>query len=138
VNTLLQLQGDENEMRISTLMENPVLRITEETTVKEAAETMGKNRVGSLLVTREDVDVSIVTERDILSKVITAQRDLDKTYVKDIASQPLITVDKDMDAEQVLELMANLKVRRILITDQENIVGIFSTSDLIKLPAMSR
>ena len=86
-------------MRISTLMETTVLRIDEYTTVLTAAELMGKNRVGSLLVTQGTGDVGIITERDVMSKVIAEKRSLAKAKVKDVMSKPLITVDKNTEGE---------------------------------------
>ena len=125
-------------MRISTLMEHPVQKIDEGSTVQKAAEIMGKKRIGALLVTKNDKVTGIVTERDIMSKIIAKKLDLEKINVKDIASKPLITVDKDTDAEKVIELMVEKKVLRIIITDKEEIIGIFSTSDVTKLPAMRK
>jgi CBS domain-containing protein len=125
-------------MRISTLMETPVLKINGDSTVREAAEMMGKNRIGALLVTKGDEDVGIITERDIMSKIIAEKRDLAKVKVNEITSKPIITIDKDTDAEKVIEIMAEKGIRRILVTDKEEIVGIFSTSDITKLPAMSQ
>lgn len=125
-------------MRISTLMEKPVLKIDEEATAQKAAETMGKRHVGTLLVTKGNEDVGIITERDIMSKIIAEKRDLEKVKVKEIFSKPLITVDKDTDAEKVIEIMVEKGVRRIIVTDKDEIVGVFSTSDLTKLPAMNQ
>lgn len=114
-------------------MTQPVLRIDEDSTVQEAAELMGKERIGTLLVTKQGVDVGIITERDILSKVIAKKGDLEETIVKDVMSTPLITVDKDTTGEDALRTMVENRVRRLPITDKEEIVGIFTTSDVTKL-----
>jgi CBS domain-containing protein len=120
-------------MKISILMQEPVLKIDGDLTVEMAAEMMGKNHVGSLLVTKGKGNVGIVTERDVLSKVIAEKLDLEKVKVKEIMSKPLVTVDKDTEAEEVINVMAGKGVRRVLVTDEETIVGIFSTSDITKL-----
>ena len=125
-------------MRISTLMEKTVLRIDEDSTVQRAAEMMGKKHVGSLLVTREKEDVGIITERDVMSKVIAEKRDLEDVKVKEVMSKPLITVDKDTHGEKVIKVMAEKGVRRVLVMDEDEIVGIFSTSDITKLARMSQ
>ncbi len=120
-------------MKIHELMTQPVMEIDENVTVQESAETMGKAHVGALLVTKNGEDVGIVTERDIMSKVIAAGGSMEKTKTKEIMSTPIVTVDRNMDAEEAMKAMAKSKVRRILITDKGKIVGIFTTSDIIKM-----
>jgi len=118
-------------------MEKPILRIAQDASALEAAIMMGKNHVGSLLATRDDENIGIITERDIMSKVIANKRNIEAVQVKEILSQPIVTIDQDTDAEKVLEFMAKKGIRRILLTDKEQIVGIFSTSDIIKLPTLN-
>ena len=120
-------------MKVSTLMTQPVLEIDENLSAQESAEMMGKAHVGALLVKRQKENVGIITERDIMSKIIAVRGDLEKTKAKEIMSTPLVTVDKDMDTEDAVRTMVKSKVRRLLITDKGKIVGIFTTSDVIKL-----
>ncbi|MCK4952970.1 CBS domain-containing protein, partial [Candidatus Bathyarchaeota archaeon] len=117
-------------MRISNLMERQVLRIDEDSTVQRAAEVMGEKHVGSLLVTRGYEDVGIITERDVLSRVIAKKRSLDEVKVKEVMSHPVITVEKDSNGETVLKTMYEQRVRRVFVTEEGKIVGIFSTSDI--------
>ena len=125
-------------MRISTLMEKQVLTIDKDSKVQTAAEMMGKNRVGSLLVKRGKEDVGIITERDVMSKVIAEKRGLEEVKVKEVMSKPLIAVDKDTHGEEVIKVMARKGVRRVLVIDEDKIVGIFSTSDVTKLARTSQ
>ena len=125
-------------MRVSTLMEKTVLRIDEESTVQQAAEIMGKKHIGSLLVTRGNENIGVITERDIMSKLIAEKYNLDAITVKEVMSRPLITVDKDTEGETVIKLMDEKQIRRVFVTDNDNIIGIFSTSDITKLARTSR
>ena len=125
-------------MRVYTLMEKPVLKIDEDAPVQQAAEIMGKKRVGSLLVTRRNENIGVITERDIMSKLIAEKYSLDAVAVKDVMSRPLITVDKDTDGETVIKLMDEKRVRRVFVTDNDDIIGIFSTSDITKLARTNR
>ena len=120
-------------MRISNLMEKPVLRIDEDSTVQTAAEIMGKKHIGSLLVTKGKDDIGIITERDILSKVIAEKQSLDAVKVKDVMSYPVITYDQNSQGEAIIKAMHEQGIRRVFITDEGKIVGIFSTSDITKL-----
>jgi len=120
-------------MKIFTLMEKPVLTIDEDSIAQKAVEKMVKEAVGSLLVKRGDEAVGIISSRDILSKVITDKRDPEKVKVKEIMVKPLITVDKNTDGEKVIEIMAKKGISRIFVTEEDNIVGVFSTSDITKM-----
>jgi CBS domain-containing protein len=121
------------KMKILKLMEKPVLRINADASVQEAGEIMGKNHVGALLVTRGQASIGIITERDIMSQVIAQQRKLNEVNVTEVMSTPLITVEKNTTAEDAIKLMTEKGVRRLLITDNETILGVFSTSDITKL-----
>ena len=124
-------------MKISRLMTQPVLRIDEASTAQQAAEVMGRERVGALLVTRRGEDVGIITERDIISKIIATKGRLDETPVTAVMSKPLVTVDRDTVGEDAIRTMVENDVRRLPVTDEGRIVGMFTTSDVTKLVAMS-
>ena len=119
-------------------MTQPVLRIDEDSTAQQAAEVMGREHVGSLLVTRRGENVGIITERDIISKIIAVQGDLEATGVKAVMSQPLVTVNKNTTGEDAIRTMVDNDVRRLPVTDNERIIGIFTTSDVTKLVAMNQ
>ena len=120
-------------MMISKLMTKPVMRIDEDSTIQEAVEIMGKENFGTLLVTRHGKDVGIITAGDIISKVVAKKGDLETIKVKEIMSSPLVTSDKKTTGEDALRTMVKKDVGRLLITDNEEIVGIFTTSDVTKL-----
>jgi len=120
-------------MKVSVLMTQPVLRIDEDSTIQKAMGIMSKERVGALLVTREGKDVGIVTEKDIISKIVARKDDWAEAGVKDFMSIAIVTADKDMDVEDAVKIMVENGVRRVLVTDKREIVGIFSTGDVTKL-----
>lgn len=120
-------------MSLSKLMTKPVVKIDELSTVQDAVTVMSRENIGSIIVTREGKDFGIITEKDIIAKVIAKRASVKKTRVKDVMSSPIITVEKDTSGEDALRMMAKHRVRRLLITDDGTIVGIFSTADVTKL-----
>jgi CBS domain-containing protein len=114
-------------------MTQPVMRIDEDSNIQQAVEIMGKEHFGTLLVTRHGQDIGIITAGDIISKVIAKKDDSETIKVKEIMSTPLVTADKKITGEDALRMMIKKDVRRLLITDNEEIVGIFTTSDVTKL-----
>ena len=119
-------------------MTQPVMRIDEGSTIQEAVEIMGEESFGALLVTRGKKDVGMITAGDILSKVIAKKKDLETMNVKEIMSSPIVTVDKKTSGEDTLRTMVKNDVRRLLITDNDEIIGIFTTSDVTKLVTMEQ
>jgi len=126
-------KGGVQKMKISKLMTQPVIRIDEDSTIQDAVEIMGQQHFGTLLVTRQGKDVGILTAGDIISNVLAKKADLEKINVKKIMSTPLVTVDTKTTTEDALRTMVKNNVGRLLITDNEEIVGIFTTSDVTKL-----
>ena len=120
-------------MIMTKLMTKPVVRIDEDSTVQEAVVIMSTESFGTLLVTRHGKDVGVITAGDILSKVLAQKHALDTVQVKEIMSTPLVTADKQITGENALKMMVHNNVGRLLITDNEEIVGIFTTSDVTKL-----
>ena len=127
----------ERNTKIFELMERTIRRIDENSTVQKAAEKRGREHIGSLVVTDAEANAEIIRERDIMTRIIAENRDLDVVKVEDVMSKPLVTVDKDTDPEAVIKLMEDKRIRRVWVTDVDHIVGVFSTSDITKLVAMN-
>jgi predicted transcriptional regulator len=134
----LMFTKEEYIVKVSKIMTQSVFRISEDSTAQKAAEKMGEKHIGSLIVTRNGMDVGIVTERDILSKCIAKKKSLEKIRVKEISSKPIIKIDKNKTGEDALEKMANNNVRRLLVTDNNEIAGIFTTSDVTRLVSIDK
>ena len=79
-------------LKVDDIMSRKVITTTPETTMMQAAKTMGEKHIGSLIVTKYKTPVAIVTERDLLSRVLATGMDLRKTLVGDVMSYPLIKI----------------------------------------------
>lgn len=88
-------------------------------------------------MTRHGEDVEIITERDVISKIITTKGNLDEIDVKAVMSKPLVTIDRNTVGEKAIRTMVQNDVRRLPVTDEGRIVGMFTTSDVTKLVTMS-
>ena len=120
-------------MKITSLMTQPVIEIDEDSSILEAAKKMSESEVGSLIVIRHgEGTVGIITEKDIITKVVAKEGDLKSIKVKSVMSTPLVTIEKDIDGKEALLEMAKHKVNILPIVDKGQIIGIFSTADIIK------
>jgi CBS domain-containing protein len=116
---------------VKNIARQKIFSIEESESVKSAAQTMFKDDVSSLLVTSGGKPVGIVTERDILRRVIVKGIDPAKTAVKAIMSSPLITIKSDASLADATILMHLKKVRHMFVVDGGKVVGIFTDRDVM-------
>jgi signal-transduction protein with cAMP-binding, CBS, and nucleotidyltransferase domain len=113
------------------VMSSPVHSVVLGTTARAAAIELKQQRHGSLLVTRSGVPVGIVTESDLVHKIVGRDLSPAETAVEQIMSAPLVSVDVNLPVESVRELMAKRRIRHLGVTEQGRIVGVISARDLL-------
>ncbi len=113
------------------IMSKNVVTITPDASLDKAAQIMGEKHVGSLIVEKYHTPVGIVTERDLLSKVIAYGLFLGDEKVENVMSYPLVGVSIAAKIKEVAQLMINRK-SRLAVFDAGRLVGIITASDLIK------
>ena len=103
------------------------------TPVAEAAKLMRTEDVGSLPVTEGDRLVGMVTDRDIVTRVVAEGKDAQAATVGEIASKDLVTVDPQQDLDEALRLMAKHQVRRLPVVEEDGrLVGILAQADVAR------
>lgn len=118
---------------IRDIMTSPVITMRSNAKVSEAASAMCAHNIGSLVVVdSNEKPIGIITERDMIRKVVVTSRNPKSVDVTQIMSSPLVTGDPDMDLEDSAKLMINKKIKRLPIVDQGRIVGIVTFTDLIR------
>ncbi|MCS7142510.1 MAG: CBS domain-containing protein [Aigarchaeota archaeon] len=126
------------EIKVGDITVRNPITIDELSTVLSAAKSMDEHNIGSLVVTRNGEPVSIVTERDLLRKVLAQGRDPNRTLVKEVMSESPITVDSEKSLEEAVELMNKKRVRRLLVTERGRITGILTQRDIVGLNRLCR
>ena len=109
-----------------------LITVDEDSSVHEAAKLMVEYNRGSVLATRSGEPVGILTERDILRKVVSKSLDVGSTRVKDVMTSPPTTIDYDVPLRDAIEVMVRKGLRRMLVTQEGRIVGIFTMRDIVK------
>ena len=103
------------------------------TMVADAASLMKSEDVGSLPIVEGDQLVGMVTDRDIVIRVVAEGKDLQATTVGEIASRDLVTVDPEQDLDDALRLMAQHQVRRLPVAEEDGrLVGILAQADIAR------
>lgn len=123
-------------MDVKEIMVEEVITIPADATVKEAVELMNKHEIGCLIVDIQGEAVGIMTERDILKRVVTKSRDPEKTKVSEIMSKPLIVGGPDMYVEDAARLMFKRNIKKLPIMKNGQVVGLVTLSDIARVSQM--
>ena len=118
---------------LSVLMRTKMETIASERTVLEGAQTMAEKRIGSLLVIEAGEMVGIVTETDVVRKVIAARLLASSTSVGAVMNYPLIQIDINRTVRDASRLMAEQRIRHLAVTEENKVVGLLSVRDLVKM-----
>jgi len=111
---------------------NNVLTITSQTSVLEAIGEMSEANIGAIVIQDGSQPSGIFTERDYLRKVALEGRSSRETAVSEVMSSPLITVEISEDPRAAMETMTERRCRHLIVTEEDEMVGIVSLGDLVK------
>jgi len=126
-------------LKIEDVMIREVITLDENATVKKAAEIMNRFEIGSLIIVGKRKAVGIVTERDLLKRVIAQARDANTTKVKEIMTTPLVVAEPEMDLEKAVRQMFQMKIKKLPVVDGKKLVGLVSLTDIARFhPAMMK
>lgn len=119
---------------VNEVMVTDVLKVTPNTLITIAAKRMASRNVGSVLVVSRKKVLGIITERDILARVIAKGINFRRLPVKRIMSSPVVTIKQDMDLMEAAELMRKRGIRRLpVVDDNGNVVGLLTATDIIRV-----
>lgn len=117
--------------RVDEIMSRDVVTITPESITHEAAKIMGEKHIGSLIVIKYATPVGIITERDLLSNVLSIGMDLKEVTVEKVMSFPLITICPTIQIKEAAQMMIKKK-GKLAVFECGKLVGIVTASDLIR------
>ncbi|MCA9470612.1 MAG: CBS domain-containing protein [Nitrospirales bacterium] len=125
--------------RLAEVMTTDLKRIPCQSSVLDAARRMRQENIGSLLVERpgkllrdqESKIIGLVSETDIIRKVVAEEGNLRETKVESIITSPMISVESSWPVEEAYEMMKQQGVRYLLVTESEHVVGLISMRDIL-------
>ncbi len=109
---------------------NEVETIEPDATVLDAAQHMHDRRVGSVVVVEDDRIVGILTERDVMGRVVVAGLNPGTTAVRDVMTSDLYTVDPNTTVAEAMYIATNRRCRHLPVIDGDQLVGLVSAGDL--------
>ena len=105
------------------------------TLVVDAARLMAAEDIGSLIVTKKEVLAGLVTQRDIISAQLLSESVYKDLTLEEIMSSPVVTVSADTDLGQLISHMNQTKKRHIPVLKGDDIIGIVTSTDIIRVLA---
>jgi CBS domain-containing protein len=106
------------------------VRVTD--SVMEAVRKMNKFKIGSVIVMDGERPVGIVTERDILGRVVEEGIDPNLMEIKNVMSTPLITVEPEVNMEDAARLMSKKRIKKLAVVKEGRLMGVVTTMDLVR------
>ncbi len=126
--------GLRTRMLVKDVMSSPVVTVPENTPVDKTAQLMSDGRLGCIIVNSKDGKaLGIITESDLVTRVLAKNIRPSKLSAKEVMSTPLITVDPDEILTETARRMSKLGVRRMGVIYKGNLVGIISSKDILAI-----
>jgi len=109
---------------VESVMRAPPVEALFSDTVSSVVNRMVAHKIGAVIISSGGKPVGIITERDILERVVNARKDPDKTKASEIMSKPIITIEHNEPMRNALKLMRDKNIRRLAVTRGGNLIGI--------------
>lgn len=113
------------------VMRRELKKIVHDKSVRDAAKRMRDEKVSSLFVEKEGKLVGIVTDTDVVRRAVAGDVDLGKTTVQTIMTSPIATIESMRTVQDAHDMMGDLGLRHLGVTEQGKLVGLISVRDLL-------
>jgi len=119
-------------LKLELIMVKEIVTVKANTTVKAAVELMNKHEIGCLIVVNDGKPVGIVTERDMLRRVIYESKKPERTRIINIMSKPLISTTPKMSTGEAAKLMFERQIKKLPVVENGRLVGLVTLTDLMR------
>lgn len=124
--------GLRTRMLVKDVMSSPVITIDEDEFIDKAARLMEQHNIGCIIVTgKQEKPLGIITERDLVTRVLAKNVQQSKLTAKEVMTSPLITVDPDEILSETSRRMSQLNIRRFGVMYKGKLVGVVSSKDIL-------
>jgi len=122
---------------VRDVMSKDVKVVRPDTTIKEVVATMNKFNIGSIIVMQSDKAVGIITERDVLRRIIELSLAPETQTARHVMTSPITTTNETASIEEAAKLMAKKKIKRLPVINDGKLVGILTYTDIVfKVPTL--
>ena len=126
-------------LKVKDVMVTDLVTVKADISVKKAVKVMNDFEIGCLIVVEDGEAVGIVTERDILKRIVVEGRDPEKTLVGEVMSKPLIVTSPETSLEEAIESMFKHKIKKLPVVEGGKLVGLVTFTDIARIqPVMEK
>jgi CBS domain-containing protein len=120
-------------IKAEDIMSTKVAILNENFSAKEAAEIMSQEGISAIIITVEGKAKGILTERDILKRIVAEDKNSKKTKVREIMSSPLVTIEPNATLEEAARLMFENEIKNLPVAHENRLVGLINLQDICRL-----
>jgi CBS domain-containing protein len=113
-------------------MSKNVKTVRPNSTINEVVRKMNKFEIGSIIVADNEKPVGIITERDILRRVLEVTVASEAMKAKEIMSSPILTIDSQATTEEAATLMNSKRIKKLPVLEDRKLIGIVTSTDIVR------
>jgi len=122
---------------VRDIMSKDVKVVRPDSSLKEVVATMNKFDIGSIVVVQGDRPVGIITERDILRRIVEPCLAPETLTARQVMSSPVLTINETASIDEAAKLMVKKNIKKLPVMDKQKLVGIVTFTDIVtKVPTM--
>jgi CBS domain-containing protein len=118
-------------VQVRDVMSKDVKVVRPDTLVKEVVATMNKFNIGSIIVVQSDRPVGIITERDILKRIVEPCLAPETLRAREIMSSPVVTIRDTVSIDEAAKIMARKRLKKLLVMEENKLAGILTFTDIV-------
>ena len=126
-----------SDILVKDIMNKSLISADSSTTVFQIANLMEKGGIGAIIVKKDNIPAGIITDRDFAIKIATQKIPLD-TPIDKVASYPLETINSTESIIVAANLMSSKKLRKLAVIENEKVIGIITSTDLVNQLALEK
>jgi CBS domain-containing protein len=119
-------------MFVRDIMSVNVVTMPPDATIFDVATSMSKMDIGSIIISDKDRPLGIITEADIVRRVIADEKEAKATVARDVMSSPIIHVEPGTALTEAMRVMARSNIRRVAVLKNDSLAGIITSRDLLR------
>ena len=120
---------------VKDVMISDLITLDVSTSIKDAAKLMDGNNIGCIIVTKNQLPIGILTERDFVKRIAAKEKSL-TTSLEEVMSSPLIEVNPDETVWEAAQIMKTNSIHKLPVKKDNQIIGIVTATDLVKICSM--
>ena len=120
-------------MKVSDVMIRDPVMVAPDAPCGQLSKLMRNKGIGSVVVVKDGFPVGVVTERDLVHRVLAEGRDPDKCDADQVCTKPVVAVSIYADVDMAVDMMNEYGIRRLVVVDEKDrVVGILTTDDIAR------